>query len=289
MNYYNASEFVPTLKKLGLNVYFVATADKDGNIEKAEVNGANPCCQCYSVSKTFTALAAGICFDKGVLSPDSKVTEVLKKYLPEKYDQKWNDVTLHDLLRHRSGLTSGILDIDCLNASEFGTFDYLKRVLSQSIEGKTGEHFCYTDDVFYLASRMVAEASGIEASKLLRHPLMKKMGFRQYAWSVCPEGYAMGGTGLFLCTEDMVKLGVLFLRGGDWFGERIVSEKWVDLCFENGYGLDFTNEDGWAFKGGMRGQGLAVNREKNAVVAWHGFGKYAWHEVLFAPRGGQNE
>ena len=92
MNYYKASEFVPTLKKLGLNVYFVATADRDGNIEKAEVNGANPCCQCYSVSKTFTALAAGICFDKGVLSPDSKVTEVLKKYLPEKYDQKWNEV-----------------------------------------------------------------------------------------------------------------------------------------------------------------------------------------------------
>ncbi len=288
MNYYKASEFVQPLKNLGLNVYFVATADKGGNIEKAEVNGANPCCQCYSVSKTFTALAAGICFDKGVLSPDSKVTEVLKKHLPEKYDKKWNDVTLHDLLRHRSGLTSGILDIDCLNASEFGTFDYIKRVFSQSIDGKTGEYFCYTDDVFYLASRMVAEASGVETGELLRDPLMKIMDFRQYAWSVCPDGYAMGGTGLFLCTEDMVKLGVLFLRGGDWFGRRVVSEKWVNMCFENGYGLDFTNENGWAFKGGMRGQGLAISREKNSAVAWHGYGKYAWHDVLFAPQSGKN-
>lgn len=288
MSYYKASEFVSPLKDKNFNVYFVATADKDGNIEKSTVNDANPCCQCYSVSKTFTALAAMICVDKGVLSPGSKVTEVLYKYLPEKYDERWNNVTLHDLLRHRSGLTDGILDIDCLNASEFGTTDYLKRVFSQSVEGKTGEHFCYTDDVFYLASRMVSEASGVETSALLRKPLMKTMNFRQYAWSVCPEGYAMGGTGMFLCTEDMVKLGVLLLRRGDWFGTRVISEKAADMLLENCYGLDCTNENGWAFKGGMRGQGLAISREKNAVVAWHGYGKYGWREVLFAPENREN-
>ena len=106
------------IRKSGANVYFVAEGDERGNILKTTINPANPLCQCYSVSKAYTALAVGICSDRGLLSPETKITRVLRDFLPRDYDPKWDQVTIDNLLRHRSGLMRGVLDIDSLDATE---------------------------------------------------------------------------------------------------------------------------------------------------------------------------
>lgn len=267
------------IRKSGANVYFVAESDKLGAIEKTTINPANPLCQCYSVSKAYTALAVGICADRGLLSPGTKITRVLRDFIPRCYDPCWDKVTIDDLLRHRSGLMRGVLDIDSLDASKFGTTDYLARVFAEPILGGTGVTFRYTDDVFYLLSRAVAAVSGVETSALLRGPLMETMKFKEYAWSVCPQGYAMGGTGLCLRTEDEVKLGALYLNGGKWRSERIVSESWIKKSIERLYGFDFFR-DGVLFKGGMRGQGLLVDFRKHLAVSYNGYGDYSLSDVI---------
>ena len=92
------------------------------------------------------------------------------------------------------------------------------------------------------------------------------------AWSRCPLGYPMGATGLYIYTEDMAKLGELYLRGGVWKGERILSEEWVKLCMQRSY--EFANIcSGKAYgKGGAFGQMLVYIPEQERVVAWHSFG-----------------
>lgn len=267
------------IRKSGANVYFVAEGDERGNILKTTINPANPLCQCYSVSKAYTALAVGICSDRGLLSPETKITRVLRDFLPRDYDPKWDQVTIDNLLRHRSGLMRGVLDIDSLDATEFGTTDYLAHAFTEPILGETGVTFRYTDDVFYLLSRAVAAVSGTETSSLLRKPLMETMKFKEYAWSLCPQGYAMGGTGRCLRTEDEVKLGVLFLNGGKWRGERIVSESWIKKSVERLYGFDFYRND-ILFKGGMRGQGLLVDFRKRIAVSYNGYGDYSLSDVI---------
>ena len=81
-----------------LNTYFVAEGDRDYNIEKQTIVPANPCCNCYSVAKAFTVTALGILYDKGLLTPDSLLTDILSKYIPDKIDPKWHKVTLHHLI-----------------------------------------------------------------------------------------------------------------------------------------------------------------------------------------------
>ncbi len=262
-----------------LNVYFIATGDKNMNIVKRDIVPANPGCDCYSVAKAYTALGVGICYDRGLISTDTIITDVLHKYLPCNIDKKWNEVTVDHLLRHRSGIKNCLLDIDDLDASQFDTDDYLKIVFSQNVEETPGEYFRYTDDVFYLLSRIVAEVSGQNLTDLLRKPLMKTMRFKEFAWSVCPHGYAMGGTGLYLRTEDMVKLGTLYLRGGDWNGSRIVSEDWVNMSVDRCYGFD-SNENGLVLKGGMRGQILGIDFNNNIAFAYHGYGKYKMTDFI---------
>ena len=256
-------------RNAGLNVHFIAEADRKGRIRLEENNAANPCCNCYSVAKAFTVTAVGMLYDRGLLSPDMLVAQLLP--IPENADEKWQRVTIHHLLGHTAGFgTAGLLDIDCDDASTYGTTDYLSLLFSAKLKDEPGETYRYTDAAYYLLSRIVAQVSGQDPAGLLRPVLMGVMGFKEFAWSVCPQGYAMGATGLYLRTEDMVKLGVLYLNRGMWDGQRILSKEWVRLVLERGY--EFTDHgNGWFGKGGMRGQMLAFHMEKGLAVAWHSY------------------
>ena len=66
-----------------LNTYFICEADKDYNIKKAVIVPSNPTCNCYSVAKSFTAMAIGLLYDKKLLTPQTKLVDVLKDYLPK--------------------------------------------------------------------------------------------------------------------------------------------------------------------------------------------------------------
>lgn len=252
------------------NMYFICEGNRDYTIKKEVVVPANPTCNCYSVAKAFTVMAIGILYDKGLLTLDTRVIDVLNKYLPTDIDEKWSKVTIHDVLLHKVGFGSGLLDIDCDDASLYQTFDYLKIVFTAKLEYDPGTVYQYTDAAYYLLSRVVAEITHSDIEDFLRPILMETMKFKELAWSKCPKGYSMGATGLYIRTEDMVKLGILYLNKGIWMGNRIISEEWVDLVIANRY--EFTHiKNGWYAKGGMRGQFLMFNFEKGKALAGHSF------------------
>ena len=253
-----------------LNIYFIATADNNYNIKKEVVVDSNPTCNCYSVAKAFTVTAIGLLYDKGLLTPNTFLKDVLKKYYKEDMDSKWLKVTIHDLLTHKVGFGCGLLDIDCDDASLYPSTDYLEIVLNTKLKYEPGTKYQYTDAAYYLLSRVVAEVAKKDLEDYLRPLLMEKMNFKELAWSKCPQGYSMGATGLYIRTEDMVKLGILYINGGIWKNERILSKEWVDLVISNGY--EFTLiKNGWYGKGGMRGQLLTFNIEKGLVIGCHSY------------------
>lgn len=253
-----------------LNIYFVCVGDSEYNIKKEEIVPANPTCNCYSVAKAFTVTAIGLLYDKGLLTPNTLLTDILKKYLPVDMDSKWYKVTIHDVLLHKVGFGCGMLDIDCEDASLYPTSDYLDMVLKTKLKYEPGTVHQYTDAAYYILSRVVAELSGVDLAEILRPILMEKMKFKEFAWSTCPYGYAIGATGLYIRTEDMVKLGILYINKGIWKGERIISEEWVNLVLSNGYEFK-PLKDGWYGKGGMRGQLLIFNLNKGKVIGCHSY------------------
>lgn len=265
---------IDKLKKIALdnkfNTYFLCVGDKDYNIEKVEVVPGNPNCNCYSVAKAFTVFAIGLLYDQKKISMDDLLVDVLKKHLPLDMDEKWKRVRIHDVLRHKVGFGCGILDIDCDDASLYETNDYLEIVLKTKLKYEAGTVYQYSDAAYYLLSRVVSEISGMDLSDFLRPILMDVMRFKELAWSKCPFSYSMGATGLYIRTEDMIKLGILYINKGIWKGKRIISSEWIDLVLENGY--EFTHiRDGWYAKGGMRGQFLMFNLDKGLAVACHSY------------------
>ena len=252
------------------NTYFICEADANYNIKLTSINPSNPTCNCYSVAKAFTVTAIGILYDRGLVTPSTLLTDILKKYLPTDIDPKWFKVTIHDVLLHKVGFGCGLLDIDCEDASLYKSFDYLHIVLSTKLTYEPGTVHQYTDAAYYLLSRVVYELSGMDLESFLRPILMEKMKFKELAWSKCPYGYSMGATGLYIRTFDMVKLGILYLNKGIWKDERIISLEWVDLVLKNGYEFKPIG-NGWYAKGGMRGQFLMFNYELNKTLACHSF------------------
>ena len=112
-----------------LNPYFICEADSNYNIRKEMINPANPNCNCYSVAKAFTVMAIGMLYDKGLLTPESLLTDILSNHIPKNIDPKWHKVTIHHLMKHKVGFGCGMLDIDCEDASLYPSTDYLQLVL----------------------------------------------------------------------------------------------------------------------------------------------------------------
>ena len=83
----------------------------------------------------------------------------------------------------------------------------------------------------------------------------------------------MGATGLYSQTQDMVRLGGLFLSRGCWNQRRILSQEWVDLVNQREYEFYWNGPDHKSYgKSGMLGQRLTSLPDEGRAVAWHGYG-----------------
>lgn len=273
-------DYAARVKDAALNVYFIAEGTREGEIRVQKAVAANPCCNGYSVAKAFSVTAVGLLYDKGLLTPETRVYDLLSDAFPSDFDPRWREVTLDHVMRHRIGLDRDCIDIDNLSGETYPSrLDYLSLLLSMPLAHTPGEVYKYNDAGYYLLSRVIERVSGKDTAALLRPILMKEMGFREMAWSACPDGYCIGATGLYLYTEDMLKLGMLYLADGLWQGKRILSSAWIKTVLERGY--EFTPKGGgWYGKGGMRGQMLAFHPGLGRAVAWHAYDSVPFDAII---------
>ena len=246
---------------------------QDGRIQTAGFLPSNRCSNSSSVAKAFVVTAIGLLWDEGKLDPSMTVKEALGSAWMDDAAPGWEKATLHHAMKHRLGFDEGFLDIDVDDASQYPSDDYLSMVLRHPLAYAPGEHYQYTDAAFYLLSRVVSAAAGENLDRYLYPRLLKPLGFKEAAWSCCPQGYPMGATGLYISSEDAVKLAALYLEGGLWQGRRILSEAWVRRVLSEGYELNPTGAGDLIGKGGMWGQGIAFSPAGGFAVAWHGHGR----------------
>ena len=246
---------------------FSLTAMEDGNAQTFLFYPANPCNDTYSVAKVFTMTAIGLCFDRKIIKPSDKITDIFCAQLPAGIDPRWAEVTIDDVLRHRMGIAKGFLDIDVEDMTTYPSHDFLSLILRTKLDYTPGEHYCYSDAAYYLLSRVVTAVSGEGLDNLLMREILLPTGCREAGWSKCPMGYAMGATGLYIRSTDIARLGQLYLNRGVWEGRRLLSAEWIELAEARGYSL--TRRDNGAYtKGGMRGQMFYYNLTTGRAVGW---------------------
>lgn len=259
------------VEKQPFKVIRISEYHNGGKIETLEFTPSNPCQNAYSIAKAFTMTAVGILFDRGLLSLDEKICDIFRDELPDGIDSRWEKSTVETALLHRLGFPPSFLDIDVKDCAEFGE-DFLKHCFTVPLAYTPNEKEIYTDGAYYILSRTVSKKTGMRLDDFLWKEMFWKMNFREAAWSHCPMGYPIGATGLYIGSEEIVKLGMVYLEDGQYRGERIVSREWVEKAKEKGYSLDCDSERKIFFKGGMHGQKLIIAPSQNRVVALQSYG-----------------
>ena len=251
--------------------FYKITVIQDGVSETSVITPANGAQNSYSIAKAYTVTAIGMLHDKGLISMDEKICDIFADEIPEGIDEKWKEMTVHHVMKHRCGFCDGYLDIDAVDHSFISDGDYLKYLFNTKLMFTPGTEFHYSDAAFYLLSRVFTKKSGVKMDDYLLEHLFSPLKFREMAWSKCPKGYPMGATGLYVYTEDVAKLGQLYLNKGVYNGKRIISEEWIDIVERYEYEFGKTAGGGYA-KGGAFGQMLAYYPKKNMVLAYHSYG-----------------
>lgn len=224
----------------------------------------------HSMCKSITGMAIGLLVEEGKLSLNENIYNIFQKKMNPISKIFRPTVTVENLLTMTSGVTfneSGIVSGN----------DWLGSYLNASVSGTPGENFVYNSLNTYVLSAIVTERTGQTLTEYLEPRLFAPLGITRYFWETCPKGITKGGWGLFLCTEDMAKLGQLYLQKGKWNGEQIIPEFWVEVStakhkdsldgtYGYGYQLWMEARPGSFEFNGMLGQNVIVYPDMNMVL-----------------------
>lgn len=229
----------------------------------------------YSLSKSFTSTAVGICVDEGLLSPSTKMCELFADKMPEEMTDALREVTLHDLLSMQSGHTACVLDqIRWLD-------DPVKGFFAIPTVHKPGTVFAYSTAATCMCAAAVERVTGKKLVDFLDERLFQKLGIEKPIWRETKSGQTLGGTGLELSSDSITKFGIMLKNKGTYNGERIVSEEYLALATSHhsidvnngspdwtaGYGYQFWINDREGYRGdGAFGQLCMVFPSEDTLV-----------------------
>ncbi|MFO7668801.1 MAG: serine hydrolase [Bacteroidales bacterium] len=230
----------------------------------------------YSLSKSFTSTAIGIAIDEGLLSIDDPVISFFPDDLPGEPGENLKAMRIRDLLK----MNSGHLREPGLEMRQGES--WVKGFLAQEVQFKPGTHFVYNSSATYMLSAIIQKVTGMTLLDYLTPRLFEPLGIEHPTWETDPDGINTGGWGLSITTEDISKLGQLYLQKGAWKGKQLVSEEWVEEAttlqtsngsnpesdWEQGYGYQFWRCRHDIYRGdGAFGQFCIVMPEQDAVLA----------------------
>lgn len=230
----------------------------------------------YSLSKSFTSTAIGLLVKEGKLDIHSKVVSFFPNDLPASPGEHLQQMTVRSLLTMNTGHA-----MDTMPAMRASKDSWVRTYLAQPVEFEPGSHFLYNTGNTYMLGAIVHQATGMTLEQYLTPRLFQPLGIVGYDWEVSPQGLNTAGYGLRIRTEDIAKLGQLYLQKGRWNGESLLTESWVNEAtsyqtssqvnngdWSQGYGYQFWRCTHGFYRGdGAFGQFCIVMPELDAVVA----------------------
>jgi len=106
--------------------------------------------------------------------------------------------------------------------------DPIRFVLNLPVEAAPGTKFVYNSGLSITLGGVVEKASGLRIDEFVETHLFAPLGISEYYWWHYPNGTFQAGGGLYMLPRDMAKFGLLYLNGGAWDGDQIISKEWVE-------------------------------------------------------------
>jgi CubicO group peptidase (beta-lactamase class C family) len=257
--------------------------------------GPNDTHHVASVTKSVMSALIGIAIDKGYIkSVNEKVLDFFPEYTAEANDFVKRAVTIRHLLTMTAPFAW-----KTSNKSRFEPLDRLRRqrdwvTYTLNILGQGGPlgKFQYCTASPHLLSAIITRTTKMSAREFANQHLFRPVGIKEIAdyemkscgldevflnikgWIKDPSNVTVGGWGLTITPRDMARFGFLYLNGGFWEDNQVISQAWVDestAMNPNKYGYLWwlrNEKDVFAYSAlGSGGNVICCIPEKDLVVA----------------------
>ncbi|MDF2539545.1 MAG: class beta-lactamase-related serine hydrolase [Herbinix sp.] len=231
----------------------------------------------FSLSKSFTSTAIGYAVTEGLLSVEDFVVSYFTEECPNPSGYL-AQMRIKDLL----SMSTGHVVDTTHNILAREDHNWVKAFLEIPVEKEPGTYFLYNTGATYMLSVILQRLTGQMLIDYLRPRFFEPLGIKNPSWAVCPMGYNTGGFGLSLSTEDIAKMGLLYINQGVWNGKQLLPKEWIweatsfqitngdvqtsDWC--QGYGYQFWQCRHESYRGdGAFGQYCIVMPKEDVVLA----------------------
>lgn len=240
----------------------------------------------FSCTKSITSALMGISIEQGYLSGvNEKMINFFPEYNIENLSEDKSNITLEHMLTMSSGLEW--YEIEYPYGDDRNTFRQwydggalVKFVLDRPTIAAPGEEFSYSSGSSHVLSALVKKLTGVRADSFAMEHLLGPIGIDEIYWPTDDDGVPLGGSGARLTPRDMARFGYLYLNKGNWDGEQIVSEDWVELSQQKHmarkyipdsyYGYQFWVSDYGTYSAvGYQGQWITIVPEHDLVVVFN--------------------
>jgi CubicO group peptidase (beta-lactamase class C family) len=235
-----------------------------------------------SITKSVTTTLVGLALERGLLaSLDAPVYPLLSANPPA--DPRKLQITLRHLLTTSSGLECGSQPYEREMLAMVATEDWVRFALDLPMREVPGTRFAYCSPGFHLLSALISRATGSAAEDFARQALFAPLGITDWRWPRDSQGINQGAGDLQMRPTDLLRLGYLFLRRGQWGGRQVIPNDWVAQATRPhvntpgteryGFGWWISTDIPGVFQGvGRGGQRLIVWPAKDVVVVTTGGG-----------------
>lgn len=250
----------------------------------------------FSMTKSVLSLLVGCAIEDGMIG---SVEDPITRYLPELRGHGFEKVTIRHLLMSTSGLDY------VENDNPFGIHAYMyycekcieRQALAFRLAEEPGSRFVYkSGDNILLATALRRALHGETITAYLQRRVWNPLGMESGGiWSTDGE-QEKSWCCLAATAKDFAKIGMLYLRGGQWTNGRIVNEEWV----RNSTTVTGNNGASWKYQfqwwhpfrdnsqymmSGHLGQYVFVNPETQVVVVRlgtnrGGLSSQQWQDLL---------
>lgn len=227
---------------------------------------------CHSFGKSYVATAVGAACTDGLMSVEDRVADLFSDDL-QALGVADEGYLSHLKVKHVLSMTNG-MKIHALAGK-----DLVRNYLTTPVELEPGSVFMYNTAGSCMLGEMVRRLTGKSVYDYLKERVLDPIGFdtEHFRWMTF-EGGLHAAPGVASCTENNLRLGMLYLQNGLWQGKRIIDENWIAAATQkqidnqlHGYGYQLwmnAVEGSFKFSGG-HGQDCLVSRPQDMVVSIH--------------------
>ncbi|HVA53199.1 MAG TPA: serine hydrolase [Acidimicrobiales bacterium] len=185
----------------------------------------------WSMAKSMLHMVIGTLVDEGRLDPDQRAP--VREWRDE--NDPRHQIRLRDLLAMRDGLAF-VEEYELGQASDVlemlfgeGHEDMAGYTARRPLAHEPGTYFNYSSGTTNVLSRLVADVvgHGDHYRDFLAARLFDPLGMTSAVATFDPTGVFVASSYVHATALDFAKFGLLYLRGGQWNEEQLVSRSWA--------------------------------------------------------------